>query len=260
MKALLSALIFVWALALSAACIVYPAKGNISFEEGTLEMLIAPNFDPTLPAVRNVEINGTAFQMDFPEDAYKNHFVLRFWKRKLTNGKTANELRVSLWFNGKGQGGPAIPVGHWKKGEFHHIAMSWNKGSCIMYSDGKAVWKGKLNLPLTLDTGKVYLLAGGRALWWKKSATPVREKFMPEERTPFSVAAIKISADARKPGTFTADKLTLLLDDYRKNPPKNAMTTPIIISEEGKQNGLIFGKFSFDPKGIHLYQKKDKTK
>lgn len=260
MKVLFTAFVFTWALALSAACIVYPAKGNISFEEGTLEMLIAANFDPASAPVRNTEIHGTAFQMDFPGDAYKNHFVLRFWKRKLPTGKIANELRVSLWFDGKGQGGPAISVSSWKKGEFHHIAMSWNKGSCIMYCDGKEVWKGKLAFPRSLDTGTVYLLVGGRALWWKKSSTPVREKFMPEEKTPFSVAAVKISADARKPGKFTPDKLTLLLDDYRKNPPKNAVTSPLIISEEGKQNGRIFGKFFFDAKGIHLYPGKRAAK
>ncbi|MBO5760293.1 MAG: hypothetical protein J6S53_01985 [Lentisphaeria bacterium] len=260
MKTLVCTFIFVWSLALSAACIVYPAKGNISWDEGTLEMLVAADFDPSTPPVKNMEMHGTVFQMDFPGDPYKNHFVLKFWKRKLPTGKIANELRVSLWFDGKGQGGPAIPVNNWKKGEFHHIAMAWNKGSCTMYSDGKAVWKGRLNFPRTLDTAKVYLLAGSRALWWQKSTKPARENFLPEEKNMVCIAAMKISADCRLPGSFTADKLTLLLEDYRKNPPEKGVTKPIIISDSGKQNGMIYGSVLSDSNGIYLYGKKGTAK
>ena len=262
MKSLLSILLFAAAAVLSGACIVYPAKGNIQFEEGTLEMLIAPQFDPAAPPVKNMEYHGTVFQMDLPGDPYKNHFVMKFWKRKLNTGKISNELRISLWVDGKGQGGPSIPVGSWKKGEFHHIAMVWNKGNMTMFSDGKAVWKGKLNFPASMDPAGIYLLVGSRALWWKKFSKTGREKFLPEESNPICVAAVKISADARTADKFNfkADKLTLLLDDYRKLPAKKGETKPIVISEEGRMQGMIVGRHATDEKGIYLYNKKDAEK
>ena len=256
----LSAALFAFSAA--GASVVYPADGNIDFEEGTLELLLAADFDPAAPPKKKMEFPATVFQMDFPGDPYKNHFVLKFWNRIMNDGKQVADLRISLWFEGKGQGGPSIPVGNWKKGEFHHIAIAWKRGELIMYCDGQRTWKGKMTMPVSLDLKKVWLLVGSRALWWAKTSSP-RESFMPEEANRICVAAIKISADSRQPGkefVCKPDKLTLLLDQYRGLKKGATATQPEIISEKGAKQGRIAGRFSAGENGIFLYPKKDLKK
>lgn len=264
MKKLIFLSVALFALSAAGASVVYPADGNIDFEEGTLELLLSADFDPAVPPKNGkMEMPATVFQMDFPGDAHNNYFALKFWNRIMNDGKHLAELRISLWVKGKGQGGPSIPVGSWKKGEFHHIAFAWKRGEMIMYCDGQQTWKGKMVLPLDMDLKQVWLLVGSRALWWAKSSYRKRESFLPEESNRICVAAIRISADSRQPGKefdFKPDKLTLLLDQYRDLKPDGTFTRPEIISDKGFKQGRIVGRFAVDEKGIYLYPKKDLKK
>lgn len=207
--------------------ITYPAFGNLSLEEGTIECWVTLAFDPEdaagewyrffLFAVRSTDEQFQQFQL--------------FWRTPVKGFTTNSVVFEGVKQNqlvGKAQLG-------WKKGEMHHIALTWaNARDYELYLDGQCVsrgrrlqrWEGNIQ-NLTISIG-LQLGAGRYAC-------------------PIVVDELRVSSVARKPnelGFFATkplseDVFTLILDhfDGRFTPNGKRQTRCDVISRFSSEVG-----------------------
>lgn len=249
---------------LNAAVVAYPGTGNIDFEEGTVELWCSLPFDPEQRVEKPIQ-PATLFSLDLPGDPYKNNFAIALWMHPQKNGTQYNAIRVSLWVDGKGVGGPAIPMADWRKNQLNHIAFSWQDGKGSLYLNGKKCWNGKFAMPAgKVKPAEVSLLVGSRAPNWQKLGRE-RRAMLPEVFNLVTVEAVRVSSSAR---TFqegmtvtkapAADPATLLLDCFDKADFTAKKTNPAVISDgNGEKKGRIIGMFHIVDgklgKGLALY-------
>lgn len=111
-----------------AAALLVPAAGNIDMRKGTLEIVATVDFDPA-EAARDLK-NQTLFHLRQPNGDQ----VCLFY----------DYVGQGMWFYlGIGEGYPQKYPVHitannlgWKKGETHHIALTWGPKT-VMFLDGK---------------------------------------------------------------------------------------------------------------------------
>jgi len=103
------------------ATLTYEARGNMPAAEGTLEFWVKPLFDPEAPGAEQplvtVSVPGGEAALHWPEDGAGPAFRLQM------GGDVATAMNA-------GQ--------HWRRGEFHHVALSWGQ-ALRLYVDGSLV-------------------------------------------------------------------------------------------------------------------------
>ncbi|MFQ6096305.1 MAG: glycoside hydrolase domain-containing protein [Armatimonadota bacterium] len=170
------------------ARLTYPAEGNISLDEGTLEMWVRVEFDPNVeidPDVSRGIYNRNLFLLSLPDgDAVGFYWNIddrgmRFYVRE------AGKFPIVM---GSRQ--------DWRKGELHHLALTWGDKARI-YVDGELQVERAYQGLIAGDVSRASLVFGGGAC-------------------DFAVDEIRISDVARPPEEFfkphEPDEETLLLD------------------------------------------------
>jgi uncharacterized protein (TIGR03437 family) len=106
--------------------LAYPAAGNLSLTEGTIEMWIAPEQDGSAPAYSAL---NTLFQYVSPNGD-------QLWMAESTGGGFFGSAVIGGTFIAAGTSEGT--VSGWKAGEWHHVAFTYSasKGRLRMYLDG----------------------------------------------------------------------------------------------------------------------------
>lgn len=103
--------------------LLYPARGNIQLDEGTLELWLISDFDPQDKAARCMP-----FDLIFEDGS---HFVLMLITRYLAFIGYVKPQQSYTWSE-------RLP---WKPGESHHVAVTWSGRKRSVFLDGR-VGKG----------------------------------------------------------------------------------------------------------------------
>ena len=131
---------------LQASVIVYPAEGNIKMDEGTVEIWLSFPFNPQLETPRDW-FPANIFCLDLPGNAKENYMLLCVWIKplKAKDGTLTYQraIRCSLWIQGKGYGGPEIPIRGWQQNEIHRIGLSWCGDEFTLFDNNTQTWQKK---------------------------------------------------------------------------------------------------------------------
>ena len=216
--------------------ITYPAEGNISLDQGTIEMWVVPMFDP------DVVVPEGAGRGDFNQDlftlALPNDGVVGFYCNIDDRG-----MRFYL------KDGPDYPLvvgarSRWQMGERHHVAVTWGDAVRI-YGDGELLATADYKGTIARDLSKAEMRLG---------AAPSR----------FIVDSIRISDIPRTTfnlsGPPMLDEHTLLLDNFDTEASDSA-EQPLPPEKCAGQRRVSVGGSPFVPAkfgaGVRLYPEGD---
>jgi len=112
----------------TGACLIYPAKGNINLEHGTLQLWVKQNWNPE----RN--FCSRLFMLGFDPGARnvfpQNRVGLLLFKPE--------KLRLLQVVNRDSRDAVKAEIDNWQPGEWHQLAVTWQKGGKkILYIDGE---------------------------------------------------------------------------------------------------------------------------
>lgn len=97
----------------------YETTDNLNREQGAIEFWVQPNWDGD------------------DEGNYNFFEVGQEWFNRIRITKDgANNLRLMVWDDQR-EYGVAYNVGHWRAGEWHHIAATWSPTALALYTDGE---------------------------------------------------------------------------------------------------------------------------
>ncbi len=114
--------------------LTYSTAGNIKREQGAIEFWVRPNWD------------GADGQTHFLFEAGSGWF-----NRILVLKDGANNLRFLMW-DSANEYGAGCGVGHWKSGEWHHVAATWSETQLWLYVDGELRNHGAAKPPDAIGT------------------------------------------------------------------------------------------------------------
>lgn len=238
-------LFLVTSISIAGGRVVYPGKGNLNFEEGTIEMWIKLGFEPNQTS-NEYKILLPLFQFSEPET-----------KANISISYICPAGGTACWYVGFDCAGEktfriSATSQDWKKDQWHHIALSWKTNIVKLYLDGKLVSETKSNKPLTGQTKEGQIFIGDR---WTTDKV----------KTEVVIDDLRISCIERKvedlgfSGQLKTDPFTLLLEDFEQIIVEEQIckTKPLIISNTsgskcGEVSGgkLTTGKFG---NGLSLY-------
>ncbi|MCD6352035.1 MAG: hypothetical protein J7M26_07940, partial [Armatimonadetes bacterium] len=188
--------------------VTWPAEGNFNVREGTLEAWVRPRFDPQVPLKPDDPGRGRY---------NRNFFLFKFGGYTVGYYWNIDDRGMRLYVKAPDGKYPIILGANngWKKGEWHHIAVSWGK-EIRLYDNGKLLarrpYKGLLlTTPENLLGGKLTVGSG---------------------RCDMDVDELCISDVQREPrghaGPLKPDDHTLLLEDFSqlKRSPAGVETVP----------------------------------
>ncbi|MCM8768770.1 MAG: LamG domain-containing protein [Candidatus Omnitrophica bacterium] len=230
---------------LAGGRIIYPAKGNINLDEGTVEAWVRLDFEPQQTS-QEYKVLLPLFQFTDPEA--KVNIVIAYscpagsqacWYLSLDSGGE-KLLRLS-----------ALPRG-WQKGEWHQIALTWKANQAKLYLDGKLVSEAKSNQPFKGEVKSGEIFIGDR---WTSDKV----------KTEAVIDELRISNVERKveelgfSGRLKPDPFTLLLEDFEQlaGEGQEIRTKPVVCSSHsGEKFGRVSGGKSTTGKfgqGLSLY-------
>jgi len=195
-----------------SANVAWLGKGNIELEKGTFECWIRLDFDPS--KIIKDKTGQPENQRLFFLNSGPKQGVGIYWE-------AANKKMIASIYDESGTPVKIASVENkWKKGEWHHVAVSWDKEFTLWIDGQKAGSREYDGLPRSsIDQVNMGLIYGK-----------------------FAVDEIRISNIARIPQTmdvpFDHDSNTLLLEHF--NDVKRSFTSEDNIAPEF---GLIPGKF-----------------
>lgn len=142
-----------WGSALAIATggvLSYPAAGNVSFSDGTIELWIAPTEDGTAPIYS--QYDQTLFRY---ADANGGELVLAVSAEG--GGIYAGSI---IGGNFTGSGIPPGAITGWKPGDWHHLAFTYSvtQGRTRLYLDGLLVTENDTALPMPADDGASFTI------------------------------------------------------------------------------------------------------
>lgn len=135
----------------------WPAEGNIDVRHGTLEAWVRPHFDPEVP-VKPGDPSRGRYNRNFFLFSFGRYTVGYYWNiddRGMRLYVRTPDGKYPIVFGARNR---------WKKGEWHHIAVSWGE-EVRLYEDGKLLakrpYKGLLPVvPTDLKGGYLSLGSG----------------------------------------------------------------------------------------------------
>ncbi len=207
--------------------LVYSARGNLDFQEGTIEMWLKPGFEPSQSAPE-YRVILPLFQLS-DEEGNKN---ISISYACVSGGKKA------CWYIGGDCGGEKVfrlsasPEG-WQKDQWHHLAFTWKGNTARIYLDGKLAGEAKSNRPLQGEVKAGQIFIGDR---W--TADKIKTEVVIDE--------LRISNIERKPeelgcfssGPLKSDPFTLLLENFETlSEGEKTQTCPLIISGCSSEKG-----------------------
>ena len=198
-------------------CLKLPAAGNLDLRRGTLELVATLDFDPE--EVARTKHNHTLFHL-----AQANgDQVYVFWDHPAR----------SLWFYlGLGETYPQKYPIHlttqnlgWKKGETHHIAVTWGERTTL-YLDGKAAgaagpYDGWMSGPLTTESVAFGSDLGHEQTEWIINAVQITSQ--PLEADALASSAARVAQQGPQ-ARLTATPDTLVL--YHPRAAADSRTLP----------------------------------
>ena len=125
----------------------YPVAGNLSFQDGTFEMWIAPTSDLTVPI--STPLNQFLLHYEAPNgDQFQ--FAL----------STSGTLYGGTVVGGKYAGGTGAAISSWKAGEWHHIAYTYStsNGRQRLYLDGSLLSESDAAMPMPATNGSTFAI------------------------------------------------------------------------------------------------------
>jgi uncharacterized protein (TIGR03437 family) len=133
----------------SGGGLAYPAAGNLSLTEGSIEMWIAPKTDGSAPvySMLNTLFRYTALNGD------------QLWMAESTNGGLFGSAVIGGTFIAAGT--PQGTVAAWKAGEWHHVAFTYSvtQSRFRMYLDG-ALTSQKDTITMPAGGGSRFTIGG----------------------------------------------------------------------------------------------------
>lgn len=137
-----------WGMALSVdkgGVLKYPLKGNLNFEEGTIEMWVSPRFDGTDPVYKKYNHALLLYQTPAGDQFLVSEAVF--------GGFYAGSVVHQQY---KGAGGGSIAA--WKAGTWHHIAFTWSAKASRQrfYVDGAQVADNAGAMPAPDNSGGTF--------------------------------------------------------------------------------------------------------
>ena len=97
----------------------YETAGNLNREQGAIEFWVRPNWD-----------GNDGRDYNFFEVGHE-------WFNRIRITKDgANNLRLMVWDDHR-EYGVIYNVGHWRAGEWHHVAATWTPSELALYTDGE---------------------------------------------------------------------------------------------------------------------------
>lgn len=211
------------------AHVVYDAVGNVELDEGTVELWVRNDFDPQSNLSNRFYMPMCYFRLS---NGPKGDARIGLIARHSTSSKD-----VFATVDGASGGEKLQRLGWQKRGEWHHLAMTWRFGNGQyrrkLYVDGKLADKCVSDRPLMVlhEEAQVYV---GACYFNCCFAAVDQLRISAVERTE---QEIKDSAEKG----MTWDRLTLLFDDFgniETGPDKSATTR----SEKGKV-GTVKGAY-----------------
>ena len=206
--------------------LIYPARGNIQLDEGTLELYVISGFDSE-EEWKQKSPYGTLFDLAFPDENW--HYVLSFitWSHGISMVGYAQPQQSYVSF-----GRP-----RWKPGEHHVVAWTWSGRKRTLLVDGKRKYEGKHGvIGESVDVVVEGVIHGDLT-----KATIM----LGLGHSTFSLDELRISAIARTPEDLatlkdsapTADAYTLLLDHCDGGPAE------VISGHSGETGGKLDGGY-----------------
>jgi uncharacterized protein (TIGR03437 family) len=174
--------------------VTYPAAGNLSFQDGTIETWISPRSDGSDPIYKQY-----------------NHSFLRY---VASNG---DQLMLSEGPNGALYGGTVVggkytgaggsSVFNWKAGEWHHVALTYSVGQkrVRLYLDGGLILEKNATIPMPASNGSFSVASDpfGKASWFVVDEMRISSA----EKT-----AQDINTDAKRTGPFGNNEIRIGLN------------------------------------------------
>ena len=228
--------------------LVYPAKGNIQLDEGTLDLWVISQFDTDCPAHKtDADQNWRAllFELVLPDDKAKCIIHYISWANCFAMVGYVNPPQPYVMF------GPP----QWKPGEEHHVVFAWSGPKRSVFIDGVCEWQtpktqGPINScdvdvqgNLHGDLTSALIYVGGNYSHLAVDEIQIR-----------NIALTREEIVKAKDAPLVADARTLLLDHCDGSAPE------IIGGQTGETAGtlsgtheIIDGKFG---KAIKLWRAK----
>lgn len=238
--------LFISSMVFGGGRIVYPGKGNICFEEGTIEMWVKLDFEPDQTS-KEYKLLLPLFQFYEPE--IKGNISISYICQ--AGGR-------ALWYVAFDCSGEklfrisAVPQ-NWKKGEWHHIGLTWKGNIAKFYLDGKLIEEAKSNRPLSgqVKEGKIFI--GDR---W--SAENIKTEVVIDELRISNIERKQEELGFYSSESLKVDPFTLLLENFEEiSEGEKTLTKPVFISGlSGEKGGevsgvkIVDGKFG---KGLSLH-------
>jgi hypothetical protein len=204
--------------------LMYPAKGNIHLDEGTVELYVISGFDSE-EEWKHTSSYAVLFDVVFPELNW--HYVLNFitWQHGISMVGYSQPQQSYVSF------------GHprWKPGEHRTVAWTWSGRKRSLIVDGKYQYAGKHGAP---GDSRDNIVEG----WLQGDLTTAR---LVLGAGVFSVDEFRVSSIARTPEELialqsnspVADAHTLLLDHCDGGPAE------IISGFSGETGGTLSGSY-----------------
>lgn len=188
--------------------LTWPAEGNFDVRQGTLEAWVRPRFDPNVP-VKPGDPGRGRFNRNFVMFQFGGYTVGYYWN--------IDDRGMRVYVKAPDGGYPLLlgAANHWKRDEWHHIALSWGN-EIRLYDNGKLLahkpYRGLIGtVPQDLHGGELILGTGGCEM---------------------DIDDLAVSDVQREPrgytGPLTPDAHTLLLEPFDKlaESPTAIRTSP----------------------------------
>ncbi|MCM8772375.1 MAG: LamG domain-containing protein [Candidatus Omnitrophica bacterium] len=197
--------------------IQYPVNGNISEEEGTVEMWIKPKKDPYLPAFgkNNSWYSILIFQV-VPSKKYGSPGFSFIWSPTLGlnfYGSYLDEEGKSISYKNSPNTENLKPK--WNVDEWKHIAVRWKGEEISLFVDGEKLVSRKIDRKLIIDKNGWIII--GRGV----------HDFVIDEFCISGKARSDEEIRERMKKPLVVDEYTLLLDNFEKFEEKNTVAVTI---------------------------------
>ncbi|MBI4027426.1 MAG: hypothetical protein HY360_20745 [Verrucomicrobia bacterium] len=206
--------------------LIYPARGNIELDEGTVELWLINGLDM---GAASKELAACPFDLIFPDQ--NAHYILNYihWGKAIAQVGYGKLNHSYVW----------SPPLAWKPGEFHHLAWTWSGRKRSVYADGTAGGKGnkrghEYDIPaeVTVEGPLVGDLTDGRIEIGRGYSAIIIDEIR--------ISSIARTAEEIAKGWQAApkkDATTLLLDHCEEGDPD-----VIAISKERTLEGELIGR------------------
>ena len=217
------------------ARIVYPAANCLDPAEGTCELWVRNDFDPSVRLANAFYVPMYFFRVQEEGSRDEKMYLLT---RSVKNGRDVG-FRVGQAVDFVG----LDKFGWRERNEWHYLALTWvgdrQRYTLRLYQDGRLIDQVTDNQAAPLRIGVKTEIVVGSPVFACSFATVDELRISAIERSPDEIA----QAARQDQGGFAWDRWTLLLDHFDRIEPDSSRTDTAWTKTEGGIRGQIQGRY-----------------